>query len=1335
MPGNRKIGATVALDGEQQFKQAVTSINKELGTMKSEMSSLKERTEGHANALDTLRSKNDILIRSLEKSREKHEAIKTGLQNAQERYEKAAAEVEDYRKEIEKEERALEDLKKSGEASTEEIEAREKAIQNMKEADEQNRMVLAKAKDSVEEWTQKLNRSEVEVSKASKAVDENSSLMREAEQSADGCATSIDGFGKKTKQASQELTDIDSTIRNVAGNGMLIHFLEGAAEAAQKLAKATYEAAKELDDGYDAIITKTGASGKALQEMQDIADNVFSSMPVDMADVGNAVGEVNTRFHSMGEELENTSKIFLQFAEINGTNVSSSVDKTDRIMKSFGVDASEVKNVLGLFTKVGQDTGMTMETLMGTLDTNGENFRNLGFSLESSAQMLAEFEANGVDTNGVLAALQKGVVNATKEGKDANSMLSEAAAAIVNAKTETEALQIATETFGSKGAMVMVDGLRSGRVSLQETGTSLKSYGDIVERTFEETLDPWDDAKVAMNNLKAAGSTLAGEAMQELKPAINAVTETIKGVTKWFRELDGPQKKAIAGFAGLAAGAAIIVPKTIALAKSIEMIRAAHSLSTIATNASTAATVTNTAVTEGATVAQAAFNAVLSANPIALAVIAVAGLTAAIGYLIVKSQDSAEEMESMTDRMYSARDASEAARQSMKDAGDSLADSYSNAKDSIDDVLASSELAGRLADELMELSDKTNRTAEEQHRMEAIVSMLNDIYPDLALSIDQTTGNLNKENSEILSAIDNLKKMALAKAYQQAYQEVIDEIVEATKEQIKAEMALEDIEDGLSDAEKERTKIMDMLQQKQTRLSEASSKYRKVLNDRNATQQEVIDAEIEYQNALADSQNDMIEYNGKMQSANRLLEQFGDANTATTDEINKMNDAIASHKEKVEEGLSYTERLAEKCEELGVSVTGATETIDGATYSMESATEATAGLSDQTGVTAEELAEDAEEIVATYEELYEKALESINGQIGLFEQMSLDSEVSLQTMNDALISQQEVMSNYSDNLATAMEYVASSGDENAAAFVQAIADMGADGATYMDEFVKALEANDGSAEEILANFAGAQEAKEQFAAQMAEMEQQAGTSTGAVVDAVSSAAPAMGEAASTTAQAGVDALKDAEQAHADAGTQNAQAYANAMSDESSAVSDAANDLEGAAEDELHDSDAYSWGADLGQNFANGIWSKVSEVEAAAQALANAAAEYIHHSTPDKGPLAGDDKWGGELAEQFAKTMAAKTGQVGRAAEEIAAAAAEGMRRTTASKDISLEATIHQSTVNRNSRTTSGQDLPAVETHVYLGDRDITNWITKQVVKKVTEMQRASSLSKGAAGYV
>lgn len=1328
MPANRKIGATIALDGEQKFKQAVQSVNKELGTMKTEMAVLKEKTAGHANSLETLRSKNDILTRSLEKSREKQEAIRTGLQNSKERYEKAAEEVEAYRKEIEKEERSLEELKKTGEASTEEIESREKAIQEMKEADEKNVEVLEKARNSVEDWTQKLNRSEVEVSKASKALDENSKLMDEAEHSADGCATSIDGFGKKTNQATQELKNIDMTIDKVAGNHMLIKFLDMASEAAQKLVTATYDAAKELDEGYDTIITKTGASGKALQEMKGVADNVFSSMPVEMADVGSAVGEVNTRFHSTGEELEELSQAFIEFSKINETDVSNSVDKTDRIMKAFGVDAKDTKNVLGLFTKVGQDTGMTMETLMGTLDKNGASFRTLGFDLGSSAQMLAEFEANGADTEGILTSLKKAVANAAKEGKNANTMLSETAAAIVNAKTKTEALQIATNVFGTKGAATMVDGLRSGRISLQETGKSLETYGSIVEDTFNETLDPWDDAKVAMNNLKVAGSSLAGEALQELKPAINAVTDVIKGATKTFTGLPEPIRKTGAVALVAASALGVIVPKLIALSKGIEMIRAAHALSTIATTADTAATLTNTAATEGATIAQAAFNAVLSANPIALAVIAVAGLTAAVAVLASQASDGTDEMSGFTDGLYSARDASEAARRSMEDAGNTLSNAYSTAKDTIDDALASSEMAGRLADELVDLSDKTNRTAEEQKRMETIVAMLNELYPELALSIDKTTGNLNKENSEILSAIDNIKKMAEAKAYQQAYQEMLDEIVGAIKEQIKAEMALEDIEKKTTDVEKERQKVLDSLKEKQQRVTETRDKYNALLKDSSASYADIAKAEAEYNAALADSQSGMVEYNGQMRNANELLEEFAIAQGASSEEIGKANDAIEKNKEIVDGALDYSERLKEKCEELGVSVTGVSETTDSATESMRQAAEATAGLADQTGETADELSEDAEEIAATYEELYEKALDSINGQISLFKKMEMDSEVSLESMNQALISQQEVISNYSSNLAAAMDYVSSSGDEKAAAFVKSIADMGTDGAAYMDAFVKALQADNGSAEEILSNFASAQEAKERYAAQMAEMETQTGTSMKSMADTVEGAAPAMAEAATTASEAELDVYRDAEQTHADVGAANAEAYATSISDQASTAASAAGDLESAVETELADSDAYTWGSDLGQEFANGIWDKVSEVEAAARELAAAAAGYIHHSTPDKGPLAGDDKWGSELAENFASSMKSKTSLVGRAAEDLASAAAAGISRDVGSRVIPFEGTVNRTEAGRN----TAADKIVVENRFFLGEQDITDLITRKVVKNITEMRRTASLARGAA---
>lgn len=85
------------------------------------------------------------------------------------------------------------------------------------------------------------------------------------------------------------------------------------------LGAAGVAASMELDNGYDTIITKTGATGEALESLTTVADNVFSDMPTTMDDVGVAVGEVNTRFGATGTELENLSKEFIKFANINGT--------------------------------------------------------------------------------------------------------------------------------------------------------------------------------------------------------------------------------------------------------------------------------------------------------------------------------------------------------------------------------------------------------------------------------------------------------------------------------------------------------------------------------------------------------------------------------------------------------------------------------------------------------------------------------------------------------------------------------------------------------------------------------------------------------------------------------------------------------------------------------------------------------------------------------------------------------------------------------------------------------------------------------------------------------
>ena len=49
----KKIAARIELSGEKEFKSDVTSCNKSLSTMKSEMNLVKQQTAGNANSLDS----------------------------------------------------------------------------------------------------------------------------------------------------------------------------------------------------------------------------------------------------------------------------------------------------------------------------------------------------------------------------------------------------------------------------------------------------------------------------------------------------------------------------------------------------------------------------------------------------------------------------------------------------------------------------------------------------------------------------------------------------------------------------------------------------------------------------------------------------------------------------------------------------------------------------------------------------------------------------------------------------------------------------------------------------------------------------------------------------------------------------------------------------------------------------------------------------------------------------------------------------------------------------------------------------------------------------------
>nr|DAO56851.1 MAG TPA: minor tail protein [Caudoviricetes sp.] len=381
----------------------------------------------------------------------------------------------------------------------------------------------------------------------------------DAKESFDAAKKAAQEFGGVVAQemqlAGQKVGEVGEKISGV-GQKMM-----PATGAVAAVATASVAAFNELDAGYDTIVTKTGATGEALDGLQESMRNLFGSLPIDAETAGIAIGEVNTRFGVTGEELEDLSRQFIQFSEINGTDLNSSIDSVDALMTKFGVDSSQTGEVLGLLTKAGQDTGISMDTLENALNTNGATLKEMGLDLTGSVNLLAQFEANGVDATTALAGLKKAQQNATANGQSLGDALGETIQKIKDSTDETEALQTATELFGKKGAAEMTQAIREGRLSVEDLTSGLGDYATTVEDTFNATLDPPDQAKVALNNLKIAGAELGETMMATLAPIIDKIVVKLQEFSAWFTNLDESQKQTILviGAVVAAIGPAVVV--------------------------------------------------------------------------------------------------------------------------------------------------------------------------------------------------------------------------------------------------------------------------------------------------------------------------------------------------------------------------------------------------------------------------------------------------------------------------------------------------------------------------------------------------------------------------------------------------------------------------------------------------------------------------------------------------------------------------------------------------------------------------------------------------------
>ena len=495
---------------------------------------------------------------------------------------------------------------------SEQIESTKGKLDTLKEAEKQVQTQFERGEVSEEQY-RALQREIIKTEQELKTLEEAANNSTSALDKISEVSTKI---GEKSEAAGKKMLPVTA---GIAAIGV-----------------ASVASFNEIDAGYDTIITKTGATGEALDGLQNSMNNVFSEIPTTAENAGIAIGEVNTRFGATGKVLEDLSKEFIQFAEINETDLNNSIGTTKKIMEAWNIEAEKTPNVLGLITSKAQETGISVDVLMNSALENNSVFKEMGLTFEQSIGLMAEFEKNGVNSTTALAGLKKAVVNYAKEGLSMEEGLQKTIDSIKNAKTETEALTIAQEIFGTKGAAEMSNAIREGRLSIEDLCASMDEYGTTVADTFNATLDPPDKAALALNNLKLVGADLGNTILSSLAPMLEKFVEKIKSFAQWFTGLSDGSKTAIVAIGGIVAA---LGPALIAFGKMATGVTSAISamqkigsvISTVKTALSSFNIVqaAQAAMTKVVAAAQWLLNAAMNANPIGLIVVAIAGLVAA----------------------------------------------------------------------------------------------------------------------------------------------------------------------------------------------------------------------------------------------------------------------------------------------------------------------------------------------------------------------------------------------------------------------------------------------------------------------------------------------------------------------------------------------------------------------------------------------------------------------------------------------------------------------------------------------------------------------------------
>lgn len=845
----------------------------------------------------------------------------------------------------------------------------------------ETKQALAKASTEAAEAMRELEKAQQEADEALEAYNQTmasgTSDLNQLEAAAERAGHAAENLAEANGRASEATEELSNASEQAAeeaeGAGNkgtdAIGAVAGALAAAgitakvMEIAGAVYELAGSFSEAEKTIVGATGATGRELDELMSNSLDVYASSSAEnLNEVAAGMMNVKTATGLTGDALEEATDAALVLNNVLGYEVSESSRTAGALMKNFGVSAQEAYNLIAIGAQNGADKN---GDLLDVLNEYSAQYSALGLSAEEFVSSLVDGAEAGVFSVDKVGDAVKEFNIRAKDGSDTTAEAFELLG--MNADVMSEKFAAGGDTART-AFFEVVNALESMDDPMAKNAAAVGLFGTQYEDLEATVLPVLSGIEGGTLDMYDAVGTLA-EGAQSMGDEWQAAGNSIKAA---FGAAITPAVSAgSSALAGFVQGVGEFLQEHPAVTKAITAIG-------VGLGVVVAGFALYAAGTAVATAATALFGTTLSAAiwPITAIAAAIAAVTAAALFLVDAFQEDLGEVEGLTattrEQYYELQDLNAEYEEACEKYGETSEEAL-RLKYQVDDLTASYEANKQTVEEF---------TAE----VDALVQS----HDELISSYEEGMATIDQNEVGTLSLIQKLEDLASTTNRTAAQEEQMKAVIDQLNTDLP-ELALS-YDDVASSTEKsiEAMKQAAEAQAEQERQAEQKQAYVDLLKEQVNLEEEIAKAE-----------------------ENVRLEQERMDNMSGWDHFwtgGEWDDLEAYQAALDELNAAYAENQA--------ALQGIEDDWAGVAEAAEEAAESPSSYEEAVSIAYENVRAKVEELCAAYDEAYQAALESFEGQFGLFDEAEADMDATVANAQAALDSQLAYWESYSANVET-----------------------------------------------------------------------------------------------------------------------------------------------------------------------------------------------------------------------------------------------------------------------------------------------------------------------------